>query len=114
MAPELSALIVIFLSVGPVISTRRSCRALGAAATFQEESSRTDFVSSRNLRSSPAAILAMRWVRAARSSKRRELKLRWSKAISSRDVSVKIVSEPATAGPETMTPATLINLNQPT
>ena len=97
-----------------MISTLRSCNAAGAGATLHEESSRIDFVSSRNLRSSPAAILAMRFVRAARSSKRRAFKLRCSKATSSRDVSVKIFSEPAMSGPETITPATLINLNQPT
>ncbi len=34
-APEFSALIVIFRSVGPVISTRRSRRSAGASATFQ-------------------------------------------------------------------------------
>ena len=55
----------------------------------------------------------MRLVRAARRSNRLALKLRCSNATSSSDFSVKIVSEPATAGPETMTPATLINLNQP-
>ena len=32
-APELSALIIIFRSTGPVISTRRSARSTGAAAT---------------------------------------------------------------------------------
>ena len=32
-APELSALITILRSVGPVISTRRSCRSGGASAT---------------------------------------------------------------------------------
>src|SRR5207302_5082305 len=34
-APELSALMIILRSVGPVISTRRSCRSRGAAATLQ-------------------------------------------------------------------------------
>jgi hypothetical protein len=37
-APELSALIAIFGSVGPVISTRRSCNAAGADATAQSAS----------------------------------------------------------------------------
>ena len=35
LAPELRALIIIFLSTGPVISTRRSLRSAGAGATFQ-------------------------------------------------------------------------------
>ena len=37
-APELSALITIFRSVGPVISTRRSWRSGGASATCQSPS----------------------------------------------------------------------------
>ncbi len=34
-APELSALMIILRSTGPVISARRSCRSAGAGATFQ-------------------------------------------------------------------------------
>ena len=34
-APEFSALMIILRSVGPVISTRRSCRSAGIGATFQ-------------------------------------------------------------------------------
>ena len=34
-APELSALIIILRSTGPVISTRRSCRSAGAGATVK-------------------------------------------------------------------------------
>ena len=41
LAPELSALIVIFLSVGPVISTRRSASPGAGDATCQERSSLT-------------------------------------------------------------------------
>ena len=37
-APELSALMIILRSTGPVISTRRSCRSGGAGATFQSPS----------------------------------------------------------------------------
>ena len=40
LAPEFSALIVIFLSVGPVISTRRSIRPGAGGATRQEVSLR--------------------------------------------------------------------------
>ena len=35
LAPEFSALMTIFGSVGPVISTRRSCNAAGSGATRQ-------------------------------------------------------------------------------
>ena len=38
LAPELSALITILRSVGPVISTRRSCRSWGTGATVQSDS----------------------------------------------------------------------------
>src|SRR5208283_1680180 len=38
LAPELSALMIIFRSGGPVISTRRSRRSEGIGATFQEAS----------------------------------------------------------------------------
>ena len=37
-APELSALITIFRSTGPVISTRRSCSSAGTGATRQSPS----------------------------------------------------------------------------
>ena len=43
-APELRALIVIFRSVGPVISTRRSFKPGAAGATFQLLSSRIALV----------------------------------------------------------------------
>src|SRR5215216_3884094 len=45
-APELRALITIFRSVGPVISTRRSWRSGGASATCHS-ASRTSWVSAR-------------------------------------------------------------------
>ena len=41
-APELSALIIIFRSTGPVISTRRSCRSAGAGATVNSSGARTN------------------------------------------------------------------------
>ena len=43
-APELSALIIILVSAGPVISTRRSSRSAGAGATRQS-AARTSAVS---------------------------------------------------------------------
>ena len=45
-APELRALIIIFGSAGPVISTRRSSRSAGAGATVQS-ASRTSRVATR-------------------------------------------------------------------
>ena len=41
-APELSALIIILRSTGPVISTRRSCRSAGAGATVKSSGARTN------------------------------------------------------------------------
>ena len=48
-APEFSALMTILRSTGPVISTRRSCRGAGAAATCQSPS-RMSRVSARKSR----------------------------------------------------------------
>src|SRR5881628_1437539 len=42
LAPELSALMIILRSTGPVISTRRSARSAGIGATLQASSSRID------------------------------------------------------------------------
>ena len=47
LAPELSALMTIFRSTGPVISTRRSSRSRGTGETVQF-ASRTSRVSARN------------------------------------------------------------------
>ena len=56
LAPEFSALMVIFLSTGPVISTRRSVRPGAGGATRQFGSFRTDSVSRRNRGSWPLPI----------------------------------------------------------
>ena len=53
-APELSALIIILRSTGPVISQRRSRRSAGAAAT-RHSASRTSAVSARKPAVSPAS-----------------------------------------------------------
>ena len=55
-APEFSALIVIFRSVGPVISTRRSTSPGAARRPASSSSSRTSLVSGRNPSVPPAAI----------------------------------------------------------
>ena len=71
LAPEFSALMVIFLSTGPVISTRRSSRPGAGGATRQFGSLRTDSVSRRNRGSWPLAICWRRSRRACSSSRRR-------------------------------------------
>ena len=70
LAPELSALMTILRSTGPVISVLRSSRSAGAAATFHEPS-RIDFVAGRKSGSTPASSSAWRATRRARSSWRR-------------------------------------------
>ena len=72
LAPELSALITIFASAGPVSSTRRSSRSGGADATVHS-ASRSSRVSAGNSGRSPAAKRASRSSRApaARAGGRR-------------------------------------------
>ncbi len=55
-APELSALIIILRSTGPVISTWRFCRSAGVEATFQLPA-RTSAVSGRNSNFAPPTSL---------------------------------------------------------
>ena len=69
-APELRALITIFRSTGPVISTRRSCSSAGTGATRQSLP-RTSFVSGRKSGSSPSRSSSARSCLAASSSRRR-------------------------------------------
>ena len=69
-APELSALITILRSTGPVISTRRSAISSGVGATRQA-SARTSAVSGRKSGSSPAWSRSSRSARRASSSTRR-------------------------------------------
>src|ERR1700722_9608952 len=58
-APELSALMVIFRSVGPVISTRRSTRPGAGAATRHPGSSRMAWVAGRQQLRAPRAELPL-------------------------------------------------------
>jgi hypothetical protein len=69
-APELSALMIILRSSGPVISTRRSSRSAGSGATRQSPA-RTAAVSGRKSRRCPASRAACRATRAARSASTR-------------------------------------------
>ena len=72
-APELSALIAIFRSTGPVISVRRSIRSGGVGATRQSPS-RTARVSGRKSGSRPASNSRCRSRRRTSSSSRRGAK----------------------------------------
>ncbi len=67
-APELSALMVIFRSVGPVISTRRSTRPGAGAGTRQSESSLMCRVPGRKSSVPPADRSTWRAARAASNS----------------------------------------------
>ena len=69
-APELSALITIFRSTGPVISTRRSWSSSGTGAT-RHSPSRIACVSGRKSGSSPSRSRSARATLAASSSSRR-------------------------------------------
>src|SRR5262245_9535131 len=69
-APELSALMIILRSTGPVISTRRSWRSPGTGATLQL-AWRIELVSGRNPSVSPASSRAWSSARAFMRSRRR-------------------------------------------
>ena len=92
LAPELSALIVIFLSVGPVISTRLSTRPAAGGATRQVVSSRMCAVSGRKSSIAPLLSSACRRRRAASSSARRTPSASCSATSSSRAFGVRISS----------------------
>ena len=77
LAPELSALMIILRSTGPVISTRRSRMSFGSGATCQSPA-RTAAVSSRKSGVQPPSIFAWISLRRASSSRRRALNLRCS------------------------------------
>jgi hypothetical protein len=66
-APEFSALMIIFRSTGPVISTRRSCRSGGGSDTRQS-ASRTGRVFGRIVGRAPASNSHRRSRRASSSA----------------------------------------------
>ncbi|CEY23295.1 Uncharacterised protein [Streptococcus pneumoniae] len=90
-APEFKALMTIFLSTGPVISTRRSSKSFGSLAIVQS-ASRMCFVSSRNFGNSPASILFCFSTRFCKSSMRRSLKFSCSsfKKLSTSGVNISL------------------------
>src|SRR6266545_3445265 len=107
-APELSALIIIFRSTGPVISTRRSCKSGGAGSTRQS-ASRSSRVSGRKSGSSPAEIRSCLSTRAKSSCSRRGLKRRWRSATNSSASPVRISSARPSRGARSSTPSTTSN-----
>ena len=104
-APELSALMTILRSTGPVISTRRSSRSGGMGATFQSPS-RMPRVSGRKSGCQPASSRAWTSARRARSSRLRPSKARCSLASSARASGVRISSYSGLIGALISTPAT--------
>ena len=102
-APQLSALMIILRSTGPVISTRRSSRSAGVPATVQSPS-RIALVSGRKAGSSPASIRAWKAARASSRRRRSSPKRRSSMATKAQASSVRISSTPGTAGPSISTP----------
>ncbi len=88
-APEFNALITIFRSTGPVISTRRSCKSFGSGAITQSPS-RICFVSGRKSSFSPASSRFWRSCRASNSSLRRASNFSCRARTNSRASGVKI------------------------
>src|SRR5215217_4159689 len=103
LAPELSALIIIFRSTGPVISTRRSFKSAGVGATCQLRS-RISRVSSRKLGSSPPR--RHRWTSRRRwsSAWRRGPKCRPSSSTKSSDSGVMIWRASGSSGARICSP----------
>ena len=91
-APEFSALIVIFRSVGPVISTRRSTRPGAGGATRQEVSCLICWVPGRKSSMAPAESSSCRAARAASNSARRGPNSRCSAAMRPSASGVRISS----------------------
>ena len=110
LAPELSALIVIFLSVGPVISTRRSTSPGAGAATRQDRSSRMLLVCARKSSVPPSASARCRSCRASSSSARRGPSSRCRAAIRPSASSVRISSYLGPARPVICTPSISVTL----
>jgi hypothetical protein len=98
-APELSALMVILRSVGPVISTRRSSRPGPGPATRHVRSSRMCRVSGRKSGSSPFANRSLRRWRASSRSWRGPANRVCRSATNARASGLRICSEPGTTGP---------------
>ena len=108
-APELKALIIIFRSTGPVISTHRFCRSGGVGATIHSLS-RTFFVSGRKSGIFPASKSFCRSARRASSFSRVGLNCRWSLATKSRASSVRMAADAGSFLPITRIPCSNLTL----
>ncbi len=100
-APELSALITIFRSVGPVISTRLSRRSAGTGE-MAHSLSRISAVSGKKSGSSPAARRSRRSARAASRSRRRASNRPWISVTKSSASGVRMRSVAASAAVSTV------------
>jgi hypothetical protein len=107
LAPELSALITILRSTGPVISTRRSMRSWGIAATFQSPA-RISAVSARKSGNWPESISLWRMARSLRSWSRRAVKRRASPATKRMASGVRISDSTESAGRVMAMPSSII------
>ena len=103
-APELSALMIILRSTGPVISTRRSCRSAGVGAIVQSLW-RMLAVSGKKSGRSPASNLAWRSARACSKASRRPPNVRDSSATNPRASGVSISAKAGVMGPVISTPS---------
>ena len=97
LAPEFSALITIFRSTGPVISTRRSVRSAGIGATVHS-AARTLSVSGRKSGNWPESIAAWRWTLRSSSSRLRGPKFRSSSATKARASGLRISANSGLTG----------------
>src|SRR5262245_54167348 len=104
LAPELSALMTIFRSTGPVISTLRSCRSFGIGATVQSPS-RISFVSGRKSGRRPSAISCCRATLCSNNTRRRSSNFRASSARKPIASRVRISPCSPMMGPLISTPA---------
>ena len=97
-APEFSALMIIFRSAGPVISTRRSCRSRGMGSIVHEPS-RTCSVSGRKSGILPASISAWRCILFCKSSSRLPVNARTNVATKAIASGVNISANSGVIGP---------------
>ncbi|KAB5562930.1 hypothetical protein GE09DRAFT_764478 [Coniochaeta sp. 2T2.1] len=101
---ELSAFTTIFLSVGPVISTRRSTSPGAGGAPFHVGFSRMCLVSGRKSGRAPRSSSAWRTLRRSRRVLRVALKDRWRRARKARAWGVRIFLCSSLTLPRTETP----------
>src|SRR6185437_3289909 len=109
LAPQLSALMIILRSTGPVISTRRSSRSLGSFATVQS-ASRMAFVSGRKTGFQPPSSFACTSARRASRCRRSAPNLRSRATMKATASGVRTVSKPGRISPRIETPDGILAL----